>query len=132
MSIQDFISDVVVSRVPAPAIAPRTYLGDPLAAGPCGRRFVRPLYLPIRGTEFSFREILILWWRDGSREDLTRECREIGVSAALSWLASHCERMNADWLIGCEILYQRVPLAMLPPGEKFTPDLQPARGMSEP
>jgi hypothetical protein len=121
------LSDMLSMRTRAeePPLAPpraTAYMGSPLAVGHCGRRFVRPLYLPIRGTD-RHQEMVVLWWREASPEALTRECREIGVSAALSWLASHCERMNAAYLVACEILCRPVHAAMLPPGETFTHDI---------
>ena len=93
----------------------RAYLGDPVAQHPDGKRFYRRLFFAVDGEIRSAS--WVLWWRDATPAALTTECRDLGVSAALSWLASHSATLNDAYLTGCEITYQPVPRGLLPPGE---------------
>jgi hypothetical protein len=96
----------------------RALLDHPIGESPCGRFFVRHLLLPDRENgPRSYFEHTIVWGRDATPVELTARCRELGVSPALSWLASHSEPLNASYLVGCEIVYRSVPRGLLPPGE---------------
>lgn len=125
----DAYRDPGASQTPEPPTRTSASLGDPVAAHPDGKRFFRPLhFLPPTASAWpSMQEFhqawerrtthWVLWWREATPAELTAECRDLGVSAALSWLASHSKTLNDAYLVGCEIVYQPVPEGLLPPGE---------------